>query len=147
MEQQNLSPEEQAQLRQKAMSQLKAVYDDGYAEINGRRYEFAKMRHEKRKAVFAYYTSIQAQMQVGSFAFMDTPQFNHVFKVICEHVTFNDSVLSKLPDHWDEYPQDFMMFTTAAMGVMSYPFLPESAGGSTSQLQQQTTSSTSKKVI
>ena len=63
---------------------------------------------------------------------LDTAEFNRVFKIICDHVTFDGSSLSKLPDHWDDYPQDFMMFTTAAMGVMSYPFLPESAGGSTS---------------
>ena len=43
MEQRELTPEQiQAQ---EAKAQLKAVYDDGYADINGRRYEFAKMRH------------------------------------------------------------------------------------------------------
>lgn len=147
MEQQNLLPEEQAQLQKQAMAQLKAVHDDGYADINDRRYEFAKMRHEKRKAVFAFFTSIQPQLKAGNYSFMDTAQFNHVFKIICDHVTFEDSALSKLPDHWDNYPQDFMLFVTSAMGVISYPFLPESAGGSMSQSRQQTTSSTSKKVI
>jgi len=146
MEQQHLTPEEQQAVRQQAMNQLKAVYEDGYAEINGRRYEFAKMRHEKRKAVFAYFTSIQSQMQVNNFAFMDTPQFNHVFKIISEHVTFEGSVLTKLPDHWDDYPQDFMLFATSSMGVISYPFLPESAGGSVSQSQQTQAATTSKKV-
>lgn len=145
MEQRELTPEQiQAQ---EAKAQLKAVYEDGYADINGRRYEFAKMRHEKRKSVFAYFTSIQAQMQVGNFSFLDTAEFNRVFKIICDHVTFDGSALSKLPDHWDDYPQDFMMFATAAMGVISYPFLPESPGGSVSQSKPMQAPSTSKKVI
>lgn len=145
MEQQNLSPE-QIQAKE-AMAQLKAVHDDGYADINGRRYEFAKMRHGNRTSVFAYYTSIQGHMNARNFSFLDTPDFKRVFKIICEHVTFDGSVLSKLPDHWDDYPQDFVMFAASAMGVISYPFLPESRGDSVSQSKPMQAPSTSKPVI
>jgi len=116
-----------------ALAMIKAVYDDGVAEINGRSYEFSKMRHNKRRSVFAFYTSIAGQLQTGSFSFLDTPAFNSVEKIINDVVIFNGSALSRLPEHWDEYPEDYITFISTALGVISYPFLRGSDTGSQSQ--------------
>ena len=116
-----------------ALEMIKSVYDDGVAEINGRAYEFTKMRHEKRRRVFAFYTSIASDLQSGSFSFLDTPAFAGVEKVINDAVLFDRSALSRLPDHWDEYPEDYITFISTALGVISYPFLRGSNTGSQSQ--------------
>ena len=116
-----------------ALEMIKAVYDDGEAEINGRVYEFTKMRHESRRRVFAFYTSIANELQNGSFMFLDTPAFNDVEKVINKAVLYDGSALAKLPEHWDEYPEDYITFISTALGVISYPFLRGSNTNSQSQ--------------
>lgn len=107
----------------KAQEMVKAVYEDGEAEINGRIYTFLGTTHINRRKVFAFSTSIQEEMQRGSFMFLESSEFAKVEKVINGIVTFEDNLLSKLPEHWEKYPEDYMKFITTAMGVISYPFL------------------------
>src|SRR5690606_13667267 len=107
-----------------------------------------EMRHKKRVTVFSFYTSIRAQLEVGNMAFLDTPHFNQVFSVMCDHIMFDDMLLSKLPNHFDDYPGDFILLVQTALGVMSYPFLPASALSTHSTgTEQKVQKSTSKKVI
>lgn len=118
---------------QQGMEMIKAVYEDGFAEINGREYHFLKMRHEQRKAVFAYFTSIQHEIKRGNHSFLVDPLFKSLEKqIINAHVTFDDSLLAKLPEHWDDNPQDYLMFVTTALAVFSYPFMPASVTASQS---------------
>lgn len=130
--------------QQKALEQIKAVYDDGFAEINGREYHFLKMRHEQRRKVFAFYTAVAHEVQSGSFAFMDTPKFAEVEKVMFNSITFDGSLISKLPEHWEEYAEDYVTLVATALGVMSFPFLRGRLTDSTSQADQNRLS-TSKK--
>lgn len=120
-------------VEKEALEMIKAVYDDGIAEINSREYQFTKMRHNKRRSVFAFYTSIANQLQTGSFSFLDTSAFNQVEKIINDSVLYNGSALSRLPEHWDEFPEDYITFISTALGVISYPFLRGSSTGSQSQ--------------
>lgn len=114
---------------QEALSMIKAVYDDGVAEINGREYHFTKMRHEKRRRIFAFYTSIANELQSGSFAFLDSKNFSDIEKLINDSILFDGSLISKMPDHWDEYPEDYITFVSTALGVISYPFLRGNSSG------------------
>jgi hypothetical protein len=109
--------------QKQALNQVKAVYDDGFAEINGREYHFAKMRHQQRRSVFAYFSSVQRQITQGNFSFLDDPAFKQVEKLIENSVTFDGSLLSKLPEHWEDYSEDYLTFVSTAMGVISYPFM------------------------
>jgi hypothetical protein len=109
--------------KKKALSMIKAVYDDGIAEINGREYKFLGTTHIKRRRVFAFYSSLQQTIKSGDMRFLDSPEFVPVEKVINEMVEINGSILTKSPDHWEEFPEDYMQFISIAMGVISYPFL------------------------
>lgn len=107
-----------------ALSQIKAVYEDGEMTLpSGNTYKFTKTKHKHRLKVFSYLTSIQNQMASGNMAFLDSKEFDNVYDVISNLVTFNDSLLSKLPEHWEEYPEDYILFITTAMSAISYPFL------------------------
>lgn len=130
--------------QKQALEQVKAVYDDGFAVIHGREYHFTKMRHQQRRAVFAFSSSIQSEMSRGDFSFLDDPRFKPVEKIIQDAVTFGGDLLSKLPEHWEEYPEDYITLISVAMGVMSYPFMRGSNTGSQSQADQLPTT-TSKK--
>lgn len=126
-----------------ALSIIKAVYDDGVAEINGRSYCFMQMRHEKRRSVFAFYTGVANAIQLGDFSFLDTPNFSFIEKIINDSITLDGSVLSKLSEHWDKHPEDYIKFITTALAVISYPFLRGSSLG----LQSQTETSQNQKSL
>lgn len=111
-----------------ATDMIKAVHEDGMAEINGREYGITKLTHKKRRKVFAFFTHIQGDLQKQDFSFLDTDRWTDVESVIENVVTFNGSLLSKLPDHWDTYPDDYLIFVSTMLGAISYPFLSGSGG-------------------
>ena len=107
----------------KAAAMIKAVYDDGEAEINGRKYKFTTTTHIVRRKIFSFFTSIQNELEAGNFSFLDSPEFEPVETAINKIITFDDNLLDKSPDHWEKYPEDYLQFISVAMGVISYPFL------------------------
>lgn len=112
--------------RAEALAQIKAVFDDKEAEINGRKYRFLKMTHKQRRKVFAFYTRISDRVQAKDFSFLDTPEFDTIEAIVASVVMYDDSLLSVLGDaHWDKYPTDYVTFITIALPVISYPFFPD----------------------
>lgn len=109
--------------QQKAFAQIKAVYDDGVATVNGRDYVFTKATHKKRLKVFSYFTGVREQISKQDFSFMGDDDYERIEGIISDLVTVDGSLLSKKPNHWNEYPQDYMVFITTALMVISYPFL------------------------
>ena len=119
--------------REEAMRQVRAVYEDGEAEVNGRKYTFHKMQHMERRKVFAFYSSVQKLMQVQDFSFLDTPQFAATEAVMWGAISIDGELLSKKRDHWEEYPEDYLNLVMVSMGVISYPFIRASGIASASQ--------------
>lgn len=106
-----------------AQAQLKAAYEDGIAEINGRQYEFSKTNHSRRVQVFAYFTSIQNGLANGDMSFLATKEFKAIWDSIEKIIMLDGVQLSAMPQHWETYPEDYIMLVTTALGVISYPFL------------------------
>lgn len=106
-----------------ALAMIKAVYEDGIAEINGREYKFLGTTHQKRRKVFAFFSALQHRIAAGDFSFLDSPEFKPVEDVINDIVTFDGNLISKSKNHWEEYPEDYVKFISTALGVISYPFL------------------------
>jgi len=42
-----------------------------------------------------------------------------------ETVLFEGAQISKLPNIWDEQPEDYVIFITTMLGAISYPFWAE----------------------
>lgn len=118
-----MTDEEKQKEQQNALTQIKAVFDDGVATINGRDYVFTKATHKKRLKVFSYFTGVREMMARHDFSFMGDDSYDDIEKTVGELVTFEGSLLAKKPNHWNEYPEDYMKFMTTALGVISYPFL------------------------
>lgn len=117
-----VSEKDQAEM---AQAMIKAVFEDGEAEINGRVYRFLAMTHKERRKVFAFYTRVQMQVKNKDMSFIDSPEFEAVEAVINKSVTFNDSLLIRLGDqHWEKYPGDYISFIMTALPVISFPFFP-----------------------
>lgn len=132
------------QKRAAALAQVRAVYEDSEAEINGRKYRFLKMQHTERRKVFAFYSSIQRQINVQDFSFLDTPQFAAVEEVMWKAITFDSALIAKLRDHWEEVPEDYLQLVTTALGVISYPFLRAAHIASASEGETQAPITSSK---
>lgn len=106
-----------------AMDQMKAVLDDGVATVNGRDYTFTPMTHSERVKVFSFYSSPANTAAQNSFEFLDDPKYKEVEKVMFNRINFDGMQLSKLPNHFENYPEDYLQVVSTAMGVMSYPFM------------------------
>ena len=111
-----------------AITQMKAVCDDGVATINGRDYKITAMTHSERVKVFSFYASPSNTAAINSFEFLDDPKYKEVEKVMFNRITFEDMQLSKLPNHFEEYPEDYIILISTAMGAMSYPFMRAGIG-------------------
>ena len=121
--------EEQKTDEQKAVDQIRAVYEDGKAEINGRTYTFGKMQHKNRRKVFAFFTKVQGDINAKSFWFLESPEFEQVEEIIHSHTLFNGDKLSNIDNHWDKYPGDYITFVSTALAVISYPFMDAAITG------------------
>ena len=115
--------------KEKALAQIKAVYNDQEAEINKRVYKFHGTNHNTRRKIFAFLTGIQNELQAGNFSFLSSPEFVPIEKDINNIITFDGSLISKLPEHWEDYPEDYIKFISVALQVISYPFLKGSLSG------------------
>lgn len=113
----------------RALETIRRVYEDGFMEINGRRYSMTSYTHKERRKVFAFFTSVQDQLKKKDFSFLDSPKFSEVEGVLETHTLFNDSTLSNIGAHWDKYPGDYLMFITTSLAVVSYPFTGAGATG------------------
>jgi len=109
--------------QEKALAMIKAVYDDGFAEINGNRYDFAAMTHKKRRKVFAFFTSIAGELTHQSMAFLDTDRFDEIERLMFDYVLYDGVQLSKQPEHFESFPGDYIMLITTALQVISLPFM------------------------
>lgn len=106
-----------------AQAQLKAIYDDKVATINGRDYGLTVTSHAQRVKVFAFFSKVQGQLQTHDFSFLDTAEWKDVERTIGNIVMFDGVLLNKRPTHWEEYPEDYLTFVPTMLGVISYPFM------------------------
>lgn len=130
--------------REKAVAMVRAVYEDGEAEINGRKYKFHKMTHVERRKVFAFYSSVAPQLREDNMAFLDTPVYAAVEDVMWSNISFNGLTLNKLRDHWDEFPEDYIRLVATSLAVIAYPFTRAAGIASASQAGDQAKTSYEK---
>lgn len=107
----------------KELETIKQIIDDNNLEINGRVYNLTPTTHERRLKVFAFFTSIQNQLQTGDFSFLVDNRYKEVEKIITDMVLFENGILTKEVNHFEKYPEDFILFITTMLMVVSYPFL------------------------
>lgn len=120
--------DEEKALAEQAKEQIKAVHEDGCATINGRDYRITNVNHKKRRKVFSYFTHVQHDLNNRDFWFLESPEWASIEEVISNIVTFDGQLLSKLPDHWEKHPEDYLLFIQTMLGAISYPFLAGVSG-------------------
>ena len=109
--------------QQQANDLIRAIFEDGTAEINGRSYEFLKTNHAKRLRVFGYLMKVQERIQKKDFSFMGEKDWLEIEQIINGVVSLDGTILAKDPQHWEDYAEDYLFFMPTALAVISYPFL------------------------
>ena len=108
----------------KARKLIKAINDDKYAEINGRKYTLLNFNHTDREKIFSYYTTVNFLFENNNYSFLDTDKWQEIKLIIFKHTSFESSVLSE--SHFEKYEGDYILYITTMLAAMAFPFFPES---------------------
>jgi len=108
--------------REEIIKQIETYYQNNYFEVNGRRYELSKLNHQFRVEVLAVYSQIEPALTMENYGFMLNEDFKRVMKKIEDRVLFEGMQISKRPNHWEEYEEDYLDFVALSMKVICYPF-------------------------
>jgi hypothetical protein len=105
------------------IEKVRDCFEDGSAEINGRSYKFCKMNHRKRLQIFGYSSGLKSKLINQDLSFIGTDDQIRIEELMFSNMTFNDSKLSSIDNHFEKYGEDYIMLFTMAMAVFSYPFM------------------------
>ncbi len=115
-------------MQSQSLDTVRAVYEDKCMSINGRDYRLTICQFPEMREVFGYASKIQSSLENGDFSFMSTPEFSRVESILANRYTYEGVQISKLKDHWDKHPEDYLVFITMGMAAIGYPFM-RGAGG------------------
>lgn len=126
--------------------QQKEAFEKSMFTVNDRDYEICKMTHPQRRKVFAYFTSIMQDANIGNFSFMDSEKFKEIEDLLCSLIKFDGNLIKVLDPnvHFRDYAEDYLEFIVDSMGVISYPFFRGKTISSQSQ-EVETIQTTSQK--
>ena len=124
---------------------IKAIYEKGCFDIADRKYQFSKMPFKSGKKIFAYLTTIAGELENGQLGFIDSVKFDsEIEPLLIKYILVDGFKLDTIPDHFEDYPSDYIQFVTMAIQGFAAPFLPEAATVSASR-QKESQSTTFKK--
>lgn len=107
----------------KNLAKIKECYEDASVEINGRSYKFCKLNHRKRLQVFGYLNGLRHKLCAGDLSFIGSDDQIRIEELMFSHMTYNDSSLVKIDNHFEKYGEDYILLFTTSLSVFSYPFM------------------------
>lgn len=108
--------------REAILKQLDEWNEKGSFEVNGRVYKISKLSHQFRLEVLALYSQIEANITMGNYGFVTEPRFKELMKKVDDKILFENSQVSKLPDHFEKHAEDYMDYIAIGLKVICYPF-------------------------
>ena len=105
-----------------SLEQIKQWNDNGEFVINDRTYKLTGLSHQFRVEVLSIYSQIEANIIMGNYVFLNRDDFKKVMAKVDDRVLFDDMQLSKLPKHFEEYPENYLDFIAISMKVIVFPF-------------------------
>ena len=114
--------EELEKQREAIIEQLNDWTERSAFDINGREYKLSKLSHQFRLEVVAIYSQIESNLTMGNYGFLMNKDFKDVMKKVDDKILFDNSQISKLPNHFEEYAEDYLDYVAISLKVISYPF-------------------------
>ena len=102
---------------------IKQCYEDESSEINGRSYKYCKVNHKTRLKIFGYASKISSRLKLGDLSFVGSDEQLAIEELMFKHITYNDSLLTKIDNHFEKYGEDYITLFTTSLSVFSYPFM------------------------
>lgn len=108
--------------REEILKQLDEWTNNSAFKVNDNEYKISKLSHQFRLEVVAIYSQIEANLTVGNYGFLMNKDFKDVMKKVDDKILFENSQISKLPNHFEDYAEDYLDYVAISMKVISYPF-------------------------
>jgi hypothetical protein len=117
---QNMKEELEAK-RNEALEELEKMHSEKSFTINDREYKITKLTHQFRLQVIAVYSKIEAKMTMMDYSFVIDKNFTDLMKKVDERILFEDALISKIPNHFDTYEEDYLDYVAVSLKVICYP--------------------------
>ena len=108
--------------REEILKQLDDWTQRSAFDVNGREYKISKLSHQFRLEVVAIYSQIESNLTMGNYGFLINKEFKDIMKKVDDKVLFENSQISKLPNHFEDYAEDYLDYVAISLKVISYPF-------------------------
>lgn len=109
---------------QERYKEVEKLYKDKIAIINGNKYSFTNITSQEMIRIFVFYTqSFPKEKNNIDFSFLSSDEGVSITKLIENKVEFNGNLLSMQENHWELYPEDYLLFITNAIAFYSFPCL------------------------
>ena len=117
---QNMKEELEAK-RNEALEELEKMHSEKSFTINDREYKITKLTHQFRLQVIAVYSKIEAKMTMMDYSFVIDKNFTDLMKKVDERILFEDALISKIPNHFDTYEEDYLDYVAVSLKVICFP--------------------------
>jgi len=107
--------------RKEILKQLEEWHTQGMFTLNDRDYKISKLSHQFRIEVISVYSQIEAQLLTGNYGFLQNEDFKRIMKKVDEKIMFDNMTISKLSNHFEEYPEDYLDYVAISLKVICYP--------------------------
>lgn len=118
-----MSDEPKKETPKKPLDVIRECFEDGSAEINGRSYKFCKLNHRKRLQIFGFASSIKKDLLNQDLSFFGSESQLRIEELMFSNMTYNDSSLSKIDNHFEKYGEDYIPLFTMSLSVFTFPFM------------------------
>lgn len=118
MDKNNLLEEE----KNKALEKLEEWHIAKAFQVEDKEFKLSQMNHEFRVKTYALYSQIETNMILGNFGFLEDAKFKALFKEVENKVLFDDMLISKIPNFWDENEEIYLSFIQTSLKLICYPF-------------------------
>jgi hypothetical protein len=108
--------------RTEVLKQLEDWSTNSAFNVGENEYKISKLSHQFRLEVVAIYSQIESNIMTGNYGFLMNKEFKDVMKKVDEKILFENSQISKLPNHFEEHAEDYLDYVAISMKVISYPF-------------------------
>ena len=118
MDKNNLREEE----RIKALEQFEEWHINKAFQVEDKEFKLSQMNHEFRVKTYALYSQIETNMILGNYGFLEDTKFKALFKEVENKVLFEDMLISKTPNFWEENEDIYLSFIQTSLKLICYPF-------------------------
>ena len=106
--------------KNKALEQLEEWHLSESFEIDGMTFKFTGIKVPFRIKVYALYSQIETNIILGNFGFLEDAKFKELFKEVENKVLFEDMLISKIPNFWEENQGTLLDFIQVSLKLISY---------------------------